>query len=332
MKSHLKKCHLKNNDKEIERDVMIKRILSLIIKVFGIVFLTSFIPFFLLTYLSKDPAETSLRVQAITPTQENIIQRRHELGLDTPFFIRYLKWIGNAIQGDFGLSYVSGKNIKSMILDAFPYTFILMIMTVVFILITCFIFSMLMVHLYNHWFEKIMRVLSFILSAVPSFWLGILLISLFSVKYNVFPTGGFDGFYSVILPAITLSIVYSSSYIRLIRNEFIQNRTQQYVNYYKVRGFSQKKIGRHILKNSLKSSLVSIGVSIPKLIAGSIIVESVFAWPGLGLLCINAIHNRDIPVLQAYIVLTALFFVFSGMIVEKLMTYIDPRLSERGSV
>lgn len=310
---------------------MLKSSVKTIGKALVILFLTTFIPFFLLTYLSNDPAEVALRVQAITPTEQNISQKRHELGLDQPFFTRYGHWLTDALRGDFGTSYATGKNIGEMIVQAFPYTLFLTLITLVFVFVTCLVLGVLAANYTDHWIEKTLRVLTFILAAIPSFWLGIMLISFFSVELNWFPTGGYAGFLSVILPAVTLSLVYSSSYIRLIRNDLVQNRQLPYVAYYQARGFSKNKITKHLLKNSLRSSIVSIGVSIPKLIAGSVIIESVFAWPGMGFLCITAIHNRDLPVLQAYIVIMSLFFIFSSLLIDGLNKRIDPRLRERGN-
>ena len=284
-----------------------------------------------MTYLSNDPAEVALRVQAITPTEQNVRQMRSELGLDQPFFVRYIDWVQQALKGDLGKSYATGKSITGMISEAFPYTVFLTLMTLIIIIVTCLVLGILAANYQNHWTEKVLRLITFVLNAIPSFWLGLLLIFLFSIKLNWLPTGGAEGLLSVFLPALTLSLAYSSSYIRLIRNDLLQNKQLPYVDYYFTRGFSKKSITKHLLKNSLRSSVVSIGVSIPKLIAGSIIIESVFAWPGMGLLCINAIRNRDLPVLQAYIVIMSLFFISSSLLIDSLNKRIDPRLRERGS-
>lgn len=308
---------------------MIKSSITKVGKIVGILFLTTFIPFLLLTYLSNDPAEVALRVQAITPTQQNIAQMRHELGLDQPFFTRYFQWVAQAFKGDLGTSYATGKSIGAMILAAFPYTLFLTAVTVLFIFVTCLLFGIVFARVTHPWLERALRFVTFILNAIPSFWLGIMLITFFSVELNWFPTGGYSGFLSVILPAVTLSLVYSSTYIRLLRNDLLQNKQLPYVAYYQTRGFSQKKITKHLLKNSLRISMVSIGVSLPKLVAGSVIIESIFAWPGMGFLCITAIHNRDLPVLQAYIVIMSLFFIGSSLAIDALNKRIDPRLRER---
>ncbi|MBO0421934.1 ABC transporter permease subunit [Enterococcus plantarum] len=310
---------------------MIKSIIKNCGKILLLLFLITFIPFFLLTYLSNDPAEVALRVQAITPTEQNVRQMRSELGLDQPFFSRYIDWVQQALKGDLGKSYATGKSIAGMISEAFPYTVFLTLVTLIIIIVTCLVLGILAANYQNHWTEQVLRLITFVLNAIPSFWLGLLLIFLFSVKLNWLPTGGAEGLLSVFLPALTLSLAYSSSYIRLIRNDLLQNKQLPYVDYYFTRGFSKKTITKHLLKNSLRSSVVSIGVSIPKLIAGSIIIESVFAWPGMGLLCINAIRNRDLPVLQAYIVIMSLFFISSSLLIDSLNKRIDPRLRERGS-
>ncbi|OEG12056.1 hypothetical protein BCR21_07405 [Enterococcus ureasiticus] len=309
---------------------MIKAIIKNCGKILLLLFLVTFIPFFLLTYLSNDPAEVALRVQTITPTEQNVRQMRSELGLDQPFFVRYVEWIRHALKGDLGKSYATGKNIMGMISEALPYTLFLAIVTLIIVFATCLVLGILAANYQNHWTEKTLRMITFILDAIPSFWLGLLLIFLFSIKLNWFPTGGAVGLVSVFLPALTLSLAYSSSYIRLIRNDLLQNKQLPYVDYYFTRGFSKRAITKHLLKNSLRSSIVSIGVSIPRLIAGSVIIESVFAWPGMGLLCIIAIRNRDLPVLQAYIVIMSLFFISSSLLIDLLIKRIDPRLRERG--
>ena len=174
--------------------------------------------------------------------------------------------------------------------------------------------------------DKLARALVFVGTAMPSFWVGLLLIWIFSVKLNLFPTSGMERPSSIVLPAITLSLGYISTYVRLIRNNMVQNKHENYVYYARIRGLKETTIIKHIFKNSLQSSLTALGMSIPKLIAGTVIVENIFAWPGVGRVCVDAIFNRDFPVIQAYILLMAVLFVICNLLVDIFSVAIDPRM------
>ena len=128
---------------------------------------------------------------------------------------------------------------------------------------------------------------------------------------------------SIVLPAITLALSYISTYVRLIRNNMVQNKHENYVYYARIRGLKETTIIKHIFKNSLQSSLTALGMSIPKLIAGTVIVENIFAWPGVGRVCVDAIFNRDFPVIQAYILLMAVLFVICNLLVDIFSVAID---------
>ena len=161
---------------------------------------------------------------------------------------------------------------------------------------------------------------------MPSFWVGILLMWLLSVKFNLFPTSGMEKASSVVLPAVTLSLTYISTYVRLIRNNMIKNKKENYVLYARVRGLKESTIIKHVFKNSLQTSITALGMSIPKLIAGTVVVENIFAWPGIGRLCVSAIYNRDYPVIQAYILIMAVLFVVCNLLVDVISALLDPRM------
>lgn len=149
-----------------------------------------------------------------------------------------------------------------------------------------------------------------------------------AVQLDLFPVSGMLTHESVILPALTLSLGYIGTYIRLIRGTMLNQLQQPYVFYARARGLPDSIILRkHVLPNSLHTSLIAIGMSIPKLIAGTVVIENIFAWPGIGRLCINAIFGRDYPMIQAYILLMALLFLLSNFIVDLLQQYLDPRLT-----
>ncbi|MGL4791559.1 MAG: ABC transporter permease subunit, partial [Anaerotignaceae bacterium] len=149
-----------------------------------------------------------------------------------------------------------------------------------------------------------------------------------SIKLDLLPTSGLsDGYKSLILPSITVALTYISTYIRLIRNNMLDNMKQDYVLYANVRGIKQKTIlVQHILRNSLHTCIIAVGMSIPQLIAGTIVVENVFAIPGLGTLCIDSIFNRDYPIIQTYVLFIGVLFVTFNLIFDIIQCAVDPKL------
>ncbi|MDU1203931.1 MAG: ABC transporter permease subunit [Clostridiales bacterium] len=304
------------------RDYILKRLATVIPILIGI----SFLSFALISLSPSNPAEVALRVNEIVPTEEAVRAMEEQLGTNKPYIERYVTWLTDSLQGDFGNSYVNNKPVATLIGQAIPNTiklaFVALLITIVFSVlvgILCAVYE-------GSFGDKLARALVFVGTAMPSFWVGLLLIWIFSVKLNLFPTSGMEGPSSIVLPAITLALSYISTYVRLIRNNMVQNKHENYVYYARIRGLKETTIIKHIFKNSLQSSLTALGMSIPKLIAGTVIVENIFAWPGVGRVCVDAIFNRDFPVIQAYILLMAVLFVICNLLVDIFSVAIDPRM------
>lgn len=299
-----------------------RRLLNLIPILIGI----SFLSFVLINLSPSDPAEVAVRVNEVTPTEEVLAETRAKLGLDKPFLTRYLTWLNHSLQGDFGNRYVDDKPVLGEIRKALPATLALAVAALC-LTLTCSLSAGILCALYEGTLlDRIIRGGVFLGTAMPGFWAGLLLMWLFAVKLDLVPTSGMEGPSSVILPAVTLSLAYIATYTRLIRANMIQNKQENYVLYARVRGLPERAVTRHMLKNSLQASLTALGMSLPKLIAGTFVVESIFAWPGIGRLCVTAIFNRDFPVIQAYVLIMAVLFVFSNLLVDILSAAIDPRL------
>lgn len=301
---------------------IIKRLLSLIPILLGI----SFLSFILINLSPSDPAEVALRVNEITPTEEAVAEMRTELGLDKPFIERYAAWAVNSLQGDFGNSYITNKPVISEMSRAIPATLHLAMVSLAIILAVSITAAVVCTIYEGSFIDRFIRGIVFISEAIPSFWIGLLLMWLFAVKLNLLPTSGMESPGSVILPAVTLSLAYISTYVRLLRNNMVKNKLENYVLYAKARGLKERKIFKHIFKNSLQSSIAALGMSIPKLIAGTVVVENIFAWPGVGRLCITAIFNHDYPIIQAYVLLMAVLFVGCNLLVDIITMLLDPRL------
>ena len=309
---------------------VIKRILSAI----PLLICISFVCFCFINLIPSDPAEVALRVRQVPVITEEAVQEvRSELGLDKPFFVRYVDWVVNCVQGDFGISYTNpSRTVSEELLRCMPATlelagasFILVILLSIPIWIFCAVYK-------DSLFDKVMRAFIFMTTAMPAYWIGLLLMWFVSIKLDLLPTSGNNSLKHLILPALTVSLTYISTYIRLIRNNMLENMKKDYVLYANVRGLSQRLIlTKHILRNSMQTCFVAIGMSIPQLIAGTIVVENVFAWPGLGTLCIESIFNRDYPIIQAYVLLIGTLFVIFNLIFDILQTIIDPRLRKEVS-
>jgi len=301
---------------------IIKRIVSIIPLLIGI----SFLSFIIINLSQTDPAEAALRANEITPTEEAVTEMRQELGLDRPFIERYISWVTSSIQGDFGNSFITDNPVIYEVKEAVLATSLLALAALIIIILISISAAILCTIYEGSVVDRAIRSIIFVAEAMPSFWIGLLLMWFFSVKLNLFPTSGMDSLASVVLPAVTLALAYIPTYVRLLRNNMVQAKRENYVLYAQARGLRRSTILNHILKNSLQSSITALGMSIPKLIAGTVIVENIFAWPGIGRLSVTAILNYDYPVIQAYIFLMAVLFVVFNLLVDIITAILDPRM------
>lgn len=310
---------------------MRKYIINRVLLTVPMLFVITFISFLLISLIPSDPAEVALRVNEVIPTPEAIENMRIELGLDKPFLTRYLYWIKDVIHLDFGASYINNNRLVfDEIKRTLPVTIKLSALSFIIVILISFPVGILSAVYKNKFFDKITRIFVFIFTAIPNYWLGLLLMWIFALKLKLLPTGGATSFKHFILPAITISITYISTYVRLIRNSMLENMKENYVFYAKVRGIKENTIIlKHVLLNSLHSTITSLGMSFVQLIAGTFVIENIFSIPGIGRLCITAIFNRDYPIIQAYILMMGCLFVFCNLFVDILQMLIDPRLKEK---
>lgn len=289
----------------------------------------SFVCFLFINLIPSNPAEVALRVQQMPViTEEAIAEMEAMLGLNKPFLIRYVDWLVGCLHGDFGISYVNpARTVAGELVRSLPATLQLAGASFVIVVVLSIPIGFLCAVYKDGWFDKIMRGVVFITTAMPAYWVGLLLMWGVGVKLGWLPTNGSGTWKHLILPAFTVALSYISTYIRLIRNNMLENMKQDYVLYANVRGLPQKAIlVKHILKNSMHTCIVAMGMSIPQLISGTIVVENVFSWPGLGTLCISSIFNRDYPVIQTYVLLIGVLFVVFNLLFDILQTVSDPRL------
>ena len=312
------------------KQYVIRRILYAI----PLLLVISLVCFVFINLIPSSPAEVALRVRQVPIiTDELVAEVERELGLDKPYLIRYLDWLVNCLRGNFGISYVNpARTVTGEILRCLPATLQLAGASLVMVLLLSIPIGFFCAVYKDGWFDKVMRGLVFLTTAMPAYWVGLLLMWIVAIRMDLLPTSGGGDWRNLILPAFTVSLSYISTYIRLIRNNMLENMKQDYVLYANVRGLPQKNIlVKHILKNSMHTCFVAIGMSIPQLIAGTIVVENVFAWPGLGTLCISSIFNRDYPVIQTYVLLIGVLFVVFNLLFDILQTLSDPRMRKEAN-
>lgn len=304
-------------------------VIKKLLKAIPLLLAITFVSFLLIQFSPSDPAEVAIRVNALTPTPELIAETRREMGLDKPFLERYATWLVNALHGDFGKRFVDGKPVAGEIAKALPPTLLLAFVAAIVLILTSVPAAVIGALYEGRMPDIVLRFLIFFSTSFPAFWAGLLLMWVFAVHWDLLPLGGLETSSSLVLPAITLALPFIAAYTRLLRGSIIQTSQENFVIYLRTCGMSPFSIFRHVFRNSLQSSLTGLGISLPKLIAGTFVVECIFAWPGLGRLCVTSIFNRDFPVIQAYMLVMAIFFYLFNLFMEIIAALVDPRLRER---
>jgi peptide/nickel transport system permease protein len=306
----------------------------------AIVMLTvAFIAFMLFQYVG-DPV-TNILGQDATPEQRQ--QLRADLGLDKPFPVQFVRFVGKAVQGEFGLSLRQGRKVSSLIVERLPATLELSMSAALLALLFGIPMGVYAALRRGTFLSQTMMTLSLLGVSLPTFLIGILLILVFAVTLKWLPsfgrgevtalghwTTGFltiDGWKHLILPAITLAVFQLTLIMRLVRAEMLEVLRADYIKFARARGLSDRAVYfGHALKNTLVPVITITGLQLGALIAFAIITETVFQWPGMGLLFIQAVNFADIPVMAAYLCLIALIFVAINLVVDLLYFAVDPRL------
>ena len=302
---------------------IIRRLLTLI----PVLFLVSILVFVLIRLMPGGAAMAYLRSANIAPTDEAIAIANRELGLDQPVLIQYFKWLRDAIHLDLGMSYYGNKLVADELAEAFGYTVWLTAAAFVWLAVISVPLGILSARKPGGVIDHISRVIAFIGTSMPQFLLGFLLVLLFSMKLGLLPVFGAKKAVSVILPSFTLSLSFIASYSRVLRNSILENMGKRYVLSGRARGLRERKIVlSHVLRNSLIPVISTLGVTFGHMLAGSVIVENVFAWPGMGRLLIDSVQNRDFPVLQGYVLLMAVIFVAANLLSDVLCALINPQI------
>jgi len=297
----------------------IKRFLQTLIALWGVITLV-----FIILHFAGDPTLLLLPESA---TAEDVALLRSQLGFDRPLIVQYLSYMGQLLRFDLGTSYVQNLPVAEILASRIPYTLALALAALT-VAVGIGIPVGIAVGL-NHGklIEKFLMPLVLMGQSMPTFWSGILLIMLFSIRWGLLPSSGAEGAGAIILPAVSLGALSMATFARILRTSIIEEMDKPYVRAARAKGISFRKVFfRHVFRNSSIPLITIAAIELATLLAGAVIVETVFAWPGLGQLAVQAINGRDFSVVQAIVLLGSFVYIFLNLIADLLYSIVDPRI------
>lgn len=306
------------------RKYVVKRLLQLIPIILGVTFLS----FAMMRTASGDVVDVMFENSGGAVDQQVIDAKKAELGLDRPFIVQYVSWLGGVLTGDMGTSYVSGQRVFEVFLTKLPNTIMLTVSSLLLTVAISIPFGILAAVKQNRLIDYVIRFFSFLGNSMPNFFVSLLLLILFAVKLSWLPViGSGNDLQSLILPTLTLAIAMSAKYTRQVRATVLEELGKDYVMGARARGIKEHVIlYKSVLKAAMLPIVTLLALSIGSLLGGTAIVESIFMWDGVGKMAIDAIMMRDYPVIQAYVVWMAIIYVVINLITDLIYHYLDPRV------
>ena len=306
---------------------MLRYISGRITQAIFILFGVSFITFLLLYILPADPA---VQIAGRSATPETVASIRAQLGLDQPLFVQYFNYLTNLLQGDFGRSYLQKSEVSTLIMSRLGPTLSLMICAIAIELLIGLTLGILAAMNRGKFVDKTLMVISFIAVSAPQFIASILILYIFAVKLGWFPIGGYGDPIHYVLPALTLGILGSGWYSRVMRSSMLDVLRQDYIRTARAKGAPTSRIIRvHAFKNAILPIIAMIGLDIGIFMGGIVVVESVFGWPGIGQLAWQAIQRVDIPIIMGVTLVSAIAIVIGNLIADLIAPFVDPRIKLR---
>ncbi|AET60910.1 nickel ABC transporter permease [Paenibacillus terrae] len=288
----------------------------------------SFVSFFLLKLVPGDPVRSILRVDDVAVSNQQIADMRTQLGLDQPLPVQYGKWLVQLLQFDFGQSYLTHRPVITEFMEKLPFTLLLTGGSLFIMLLIALPLGTMAALYRNCWIDSASRIFSLIGSSIPSFWLGLLLIEWFAVKLHILPSMGEGTFLHLVLPSLTLGLAMAAVYVRMIRASLIESSGQDFIKAAQARGISPVRIFfRHMFRHSLVPLITVFSESIGSLLGGTVVIEVLFAYPGLGKWIVDAIAARDYPIIQGYTLFMAVFIVGINILVELSYRWVNPEIA-----
>jgi peptide/nickel transport system permease protein len=307
---------------------IIRRVLSLI----PVLSLVAVISFLLIHIIPGDPAAVMLGTDA---TPQEIAKLREDLGLNEPLHVQFYRWISKVLRGDLGDSFFMGRPVAVALAERLPATILLAVAALFFALLIGMPAGIIAAVKRGSIIDQLVMIIALIGVSLPSFWIGLNLILVFSVALRWLPSGGyvpltenfFDGLRCLLMPAFALGFMQAALIARMTRSSMLEVLRQDYIRTARSKGLSERVVvGLHALKNAMIPILTVIGTAFGVLLGGAVIVETVFAYPGIGRLVVSAVQRRDYPVIQGALLLISSLYVLVNLLVDILYTLIDPRI------
>jgi peptide/nickel transport system permease protein len=299
---------------------VIRRLIEALLILLGV----SFITFVLLYLVPADPARQIAGRSATAQTVENI---REQLGLNLPFYEQYWRYLVNLLQGDLGRSYLQKSEVSELIAARLPASLLLMVAAICTELVLGVLIGVIAAIKRDTPLDKGLMIFSFVGVSAPQFVVGILLLYVFAVQLEWFPIGGYGTFAHIVLPALTLGVLGTGWYSRMMRSSLIDVMTQDYIRTARAKGMPRMRvIFRHALPNAFLPIIAMIGIDIGFFMSGIVVVESVFGWPGIGQLAWQAIQRVDIPIIMGVTLVSACAIVLGNLVADLIAPFVDPRI------
>ena len=304
---------------------ILKRLLALIPVILGVIFIIQFI-----LYISPNDPAVVILGNAYTP--EGAAQVRESLGLNDPFIVQFVRYVLDLLRGDFGDSYITGEPVATQLLARFPNTLILVLVSMTLCTVLSLPIGIQSAVKPNSWFSNITAALGMVGIALPTFWLGLMLILLFAVTLGWLPATGSVSVTGMILPAITLSASFMAGTMRTTRSSMLDCLNQDYIRTAKAKGVSHRDvIDKHALQNALLPIITVVGVNVGTQMGGSVLTETVFSYPGLGIMLTNGIKQTDTPTILGCLVVMAICIGICNLLVDIIFAFVDPRIKSQYS-
>lgn len=308
---------------------MIKYIAKRLLMLIPVILVTSFLIFWAMSLTGGDPAR---QIAGDRATEAEVEAIREEMGLNDPFMVRYGRYITGMITGDMGKSYVTNKDVFQTFMEKLPNTLMLGGAAVLIAIVVSLPLGIYTAIHQNTWKDTAGMVFALFGTSMPNFWLGLMLIILFSLKLKWLPSGGKEGFESLILPALTVGFGLAALITRTTRSSMLDVIRQDYMTTARAKGCSERRvIFRHALKNALIPIITAIGLQMSLVITGSVLAETVFSWPGIGRLVYDSISKRDTPMVTGAIIMCSVLMCIINLVVDLIYAFFDPRIKAQYS-
>ncbi|MCR5157126.1 MAG: ABC transporter permease [Butyrivibrio sp.] len=305
---------------------MIKRSIIKLARLIIILIILSFFVFALLYIAPGDPAEKRLTSQGVVVTKEVLRAEQERLGLLRPFFVRYGEWLFGVVRGDFGVSFKDDRPVAPKLMAGLKNTAILAMVSLIFSLMVSYPLALFSAARKDKLSDHLIRIISFIGNSLPNFLISVLLMYFFCIKMNLFPVIASGSAIGLMLPVLSLSIPMISRFTRQMRSEIITQLSEDYVTGMRLRGVKEPFIAANVIRNSMGHVITIIGLQIGTLMGGSVVIETIFRWPGIGKLVMDSITARDYPVIMGFVLIMGTIYVVINQLTDVCYHLLDPRV------